>query len=270
MRIKGQELIIESGERKRGNLMPLVETESLVIKSYNLAEADRIVVLLTHDHGVIRGVAKGAKRLKSKFGSGLEPFSIVRVEYFQKDEVELVSIQKIEIVRSNFAAASNPDFLQKFSYLGDLLITFSPPHDPNPTLYRMVKACIDAAAADPGAFLSIGVYFELWLLRLAGFLPDWSKCDDCGRAFDETEGTVVQANHHLVCLNCRRSGTGKPLTGESRAIASAARTLSPFEFARSTADKVEDLQFLSTILRRMISRAIGREIAGETSLAISL
>ena len=64
--------------------MPLIETESLVIKSYGLAEADRIVVLLTQEHGMIRGVAKGAKRLKSKFGSGLEPFSVVKVEYFEK------------------------------------------------------------------------------------------------------------------------------------------------------------------------------------------
>src|SRR6187397_190419 len=111
--------------------MPLVETESLVIKSYNLAEADKIVVLLTRDHGVVRGVAKGAKRLKSKFGSGLEPFSVVRAEYFEKETSDLVSIQKVELIQSNFAAASNPDFLQKFSYLGDILITFSPPHDPN-------------------------------------------------------------------------------------------------------------------------------------------
>ena len=57
--------------------MSLIETESLVIKSYNLAEADRIVVFLTREHGMVRGVAKGAKRLKSKFGSSLEPFSVV-------------------------------------------------------------------------------------------------------------------------------------------------------------------------------------------------
>ena len=54
--------------------MSLIETESIILRSYNLAEADKIVVLLTRDHGVVRGVAKGAKRLKSKFGSGLEPF----------------------------------------------------------------------------------------------------------------------------------------------------------------------------------------------------
>ena len=250
--------------------MPLVETESLVIKSYNLAEADRIVVLLTHDHGVVRGVAKGAKRLKSKFGSALEPFSIVRVSYFEKETSELVSIQKIDLIQSNFTAASNPDFLQKFSYLGDLLITFSPPHDPNETLYRMVKACIETAVANTETLMSTGVYFELWMLRLAGYMPDWSKCDECGRIFNEPEDTSIRANYHLMCSACRRSSGSRVMTGSGRAIAAAARRLSPVDFARFTVGKSEDLKHLSITLKQMISQAIGREVAGETSLAISI
>lgn len=248
--------------------MPLVETESLVIKSYNLGDADRIVVFLTRDHGVVRGVAKGAKRLKSKFGSGLEPFSIVRAEYFEKESSELVSIQKVDLVQSNFAAASNPDFLQKFSYLGDLLITLSPPHDPNETLYRMVKACVETAANDPETIDSTGVYFELWMLRLAGYMPDWNKCDQCGRAFDETEDTSVRADFHLMGEECRRAAGGRVLTGSMRGIAAAARRLSPADFAAFAAGLVEDLKFLSILLKQMISQAIGREVVGETSLKV--
>ncbi len=75
--------------------MGLVETEGLILKSYSLAEADKIVILLTKNEGIIRGVAKGANRLKSRFGGGLEPFSIVRINYFQKEERELVSISQI-------------------------------------------------------------------------------------------------------------------------------------------------------------------------------
>ncbi len=250
--------------------MPLIETESLVIKSYNLGDADRIVVFLTRDHGVVRGVAKGAKRLKSKFGSGLEPFSIVRAEYFEKESSELVSIQKVDLVQSNFTAASNPDFLQKFSYLGDLLITLSPPHDPNETLYRMVKACVETAANDPESIDSTGVYFELWMLRLAGYMPDWNKCDQCGRAFDETEDTSVRADFHLMGEECRRAAGGRVLTGSMRGIAAAARRISPADFAAFAAGLVEDLKFLSILLKQMISQAIGREVVGETSLAISI
>ena len=250
--------------------MPLVETESLVIKSYNLAEADKIVVFLTREHGVVRGVAKGAKRLKSKFGSGLEPFSIVRVEYFEKETSELVAIQKVDLLQSNFAVASNPDFLQKFSYLGDILITFSPPHDPNETLYRMVKACIETASLDTASIPAVGLYFELWLLRLSGFLPDWSKCDGCERLFSVGEVAAIQADLHLRCLDCRRASSGRMLDAEGRDVAAAARRLSPTQFASFAVEKQEAIRFLSGLMKQLITQATGREVVGETSLAISI
>lgn len=247
--------------------MPLIETESLVIKTYNLAEADRIVVFLTREHGMVRGVAKGAKRLKSRFGSSLEPFSIVKLEYFQKETLELVSIQKIELIESNFAAASNPEFLQKFSYLSDLLVAFSPPHDPNETLYRMVKACIETAATEANSLLSVGVYFELWLLRLAGYLPDWSKCDECAKAFDEIEETSIRTNYRLMCSRCARA-SGRTIDISTRLIARNAQKLSPGEFAQSTQENTYDLERLSSILKQIISQSLGREVAGEKSLAV--
>lgn len=245
--------------------MALIETESLVIKSYDLAEADRIVVFFTREYGVIRGVAKGAKRLKSKFGSSLEPFSIVKLEYFQKEAVELVSIQKADLLRSNFEAAANPEFLQKFSYLGDLLVAFSPPHDPNETLYRMVKAAIESASSDATRLLAVGVYFELWLLRLAGYMPDWSKCDQCGRIFDTDEETSLRASHS-ICFSCAPSSRG--LSSQCRNIAISALRISPEQFAKTTADHTDDLKDLSAILKHMISQALCREVVGETSLAV--
>jgi len=249
--------------------MPLFETESLIIKSYNLAEADRIVVFLTRDQGMVRGVAKGAKRLKSKFGSALEPFTVAKLEYFQKDTVELVSVQKAELMQSYFAAAADPEFLQKFAYLGDLLISFSPPHDPNETLYRMVKAAIETASSDTESLLSVGVYFELWLLRLSGYMPDWSKCDECGRMFDDVEMTMLRANYHLICPQCSKSA-GRSMDASTRVISIAARRRSPREFAEFTLRKVGSLEALSAILKEMISQALGREVKGERSLVVKV
>src|SRR5687768_5507300 len=157
--------------------MPLFESESLVLKTYNLAEADRIVVFFTRDHGIVRGVAKGAKRLKSRFGSTLEPFSTVMLEYYEKEDRELVGIRRAELIRSSFLEASNPRFLHTFSYIADLLVAFVPPNDANETLYRMVKACIEAGAESSDSLAAMRLYFELWLLRLGGYMPDWKKCD---------------------------------------------------------------------------------------------
>src|SRR4029079_10951401 len=50
------------------HLMALTETEALVLRTYNLAEADKIVVCLSRSHGLIRGVAKGCRKLKNRFG----------------------------------------------------------------------------------------------------------------------------------------------------------------------------------------------------------
>lgn len=247
--------------------MPLVETEGLVIKSYNLSDADRIVVFLTRDHGLIRGVAKGAKRLKSKFGSGLEPFSIVALTYFQKDSVELVSIQRTELLRSYFAAAADPDFLHKFSYLGDLLAILAPPHDPNETLYRMVRACLEATAAEPARLLAVGVYFELWLLRLGGYLPDWGRCGECRRAFDNAEPADVMPNYHLICARCRRT-SGPVADAVQRSLYTSAQRLSPGEFAGLAHDHDEPLALLSMSLKRMLAAAMGRESVTERTLAV--
>lgn len=249
--------------------MSLIETESIVLKTHDLADADKIVVLLTHDHGVVRAVAKGVKRLKSKFGSALEPFSIVRVTYFEKEGVELVSIQHIDLIESFFEAASDPEFLQKFSYLSDLLTTFSPPHDPNRDLYRMVRACIKAAAGNSAGFAAISVYFESWILRLAGFMPDWQHCDQCRRIIEDHEDAEIRSNFHLICGVCRPSTGSRVVDPRHRALFSAVRKLPPAEFVKFSAGDNERLAMLSGILKRIISHSVGHEIRGEISLGIS-
>jgi len=244
--------------------MALIETECIVLKTYNLAEADKIVVFLSEDQGMVRGVAKGVKRLKSKFGSGLEPFSIVRITYKQKDNIELVGIERAELVRSFFASASDPDFLERFSYLGDLLITFSPPHDPNETLYRMVRACLDTAAGGPDSLLSVGVYFELWLLRLAGYLPDWRACFQCKRALEDGEIAKVGSDFYLYCIVCGPSGNNINADRELRNLFASALRLSPSEFVVFSADDQSRLLELSSLLKRIISQSAGKDvIAGE-------
>jgi DNA repair protein RecO (recombination protein O) len=239
--------------------MPLIETESIVLKTYNLAEADRIVVFLTSDHGLVRGVAKGAKRLKSKFGSSLEPFSVVRLEYFQKDSVELVSIQNVELYRSYFGISRDNHFLETFAYLGDLLTSITPPDDPNNDLFRMVNACLDASLGRSEDLRSIGAYFELWLLRLGGYLPDWTHCEQCARALASEESAELQPSFQLVCARCRPRARTE-VDAEMRGAFQAALGMSPEKFTVYGELRADPIERLSAILRRMLSQAIGREV----------
>lgn len=249
--------------------MALYETKAIVLKAYNLAEADRIVVFLTKEHGAVRGVAKGAKRLKSRFGSGLEAFSIVRLSYFQKDALELVSIRDVELEKSYFAAAAEPAFLQKFSYLADLLLAMTPPHDPNEMLYRMVAACLDAAEAAPETLDRVGLYFELWALRLGGYLPDWSRCDDCTMPFSSTAEANLQMNFHLICEDCKRARSEWVISGAERDIFAAAQKLSPASFSEYCLSMPDEVADISRVMRRIISQVVGREVTEERTLAVT-
>ena len=250
--------------------MGLVDTEGLILKSYSLAEADKIIVLLTQNEGLIRGVAKGAKRLKSKFGGSLEPFTVVNISYYQKEDRELVSIRQIDLVKSHFENASEPLFLQKFSYLVDLLVEFAPPHDPNEKLYRMTKVCLETAAAKPDSLDSIAVYFELWILRLGGYLPNWNVCDMCRRELNPDEQSRLQTNFHLVCENCQNNRHGWMITAQQRLVFINAQKLSPLKFAGFADFLTFDVKEISTVLRRIISQIIGKESVGEKILSAGL
>ncbi len=250
--------------------MGLVDTEALVLKTYSLAEADKIAVLLTANEGLVRGVAKGAKRLKSRFGGGLEPFSVVQISYFQKEERELVSIGRVELVKSFFESASNPLFLQKFAYLIDLLIEFAPPHDPNETLYRMAKVCLEAAAASPTNLESVALYFEIWILKLSGYLPDWSKCEDCEKPLDTNADADLQLNFQTICRQCQKYRGSRTITAQQRKIYAAARKKSPSEFVEYAQAFREDAREISEILRRLISGILGKETVGEKFLTANL
>ena len=144
--------------------MAIFETEALVLRSYNLAEADKIIVCLSRSAGLIRGVAKGCRRLKNRFGASLEPFTLINLTYYEKEHQELVSFRQTEILRSRFNLSGNPSILTGFAYMGDLLIDFSPPHQANDNLYRMALACFEAASQSPDDLESILRYFEVWLL----------------------------------------------------------------------------------------------------------
>jgi DNA repair protein RecO (recombination protein O) len=246
--------------------MGLVETEGLVLKSYGLAEADKIVVFLTQEHGLVRGVAKGAKRLKSKFGGSLEPFSIVRLIYFQKEDRELVSIQQSEIIKSFFGQAVEPHTFQKFAYLVELLSDFAPPSDPNERLYRMAKVCLETSDEHPEKVAQMIFYFELWLLKLGGYLPSWEKCDICKRELGKQETTSLQINFHPACQNCRKTRGDWMIPAEQREIFLVAQRVSPVKFLELTKDRIEDVADLSTILKRLISQVLGRDTVGEKFL----
>lgn len=244
--------------------MPLFNTESIVLRSYNLAEADRIVVVYTNGGGLIRGVAKGARRIKSRFGSMLEPFSEIRIEYFQKEQNELVSIQNAELIRSAFETASDPLLLQTYSYIADLLLEFTPPNDPNGVLYRMLRACIHARITSQAHHESLKLYFETWLMRLDGYLPDWSACSICRRPIAESETAYLRPAFLLACGECSGTTTNTAISPPDRMLQRAIQQVAPDEFLAMSDRETATVRELSSVMSKLIASHSGNAPLGNS------
>jgi len=237
--------------------MAVFETEALILRSYNLAEADKIVVCLSRSAGLIRGVAKGCRKLKNRFGAALEPFTFVNLTYYEKENRELVSFRQVEILKSRFNLSSNAPILTGFAYMGDLLIDFSPPHQANDNLFRMALACFDAASETPDDLDAVLRYFEVWLLKLEGFLPDLRVCANCQRAFED-EVIYLGTDLSLRCSQCSNAGGGA-VSKRLRSHLRTAEKLSPAKFAEAARDvgketKREMAELTFQIIGRVLER----------------
>jgi len=158
--------------------VPLHTAEALVLRTYKLGEADRIVVFLTRDRGKKRGVAKGARRQRSRFAGALEPLTEVRVAYFESERRELFGLNYAETVRSPLSLASSSDSAAAaltgrnmlVEYVAELLDECAQDSDADDRLYRLGASMLDALTAGAPAE-PLARYFEYWLLRLQGVYP---------------------------------------------------------------------------------------------------
>jgi len=163
--------------------MPLYTAEALILRTYKLGEADRIVVFLTRDRGKKRGVAPNARRSIRRFGGALEPLTEVRVAYFEKEQRELVGLNYAETVRSPLGAVS-PESLGYSHYFAELIDEWAADADVDERLFRLGTSTLEALVTGTPTE-ALARYFECWLLRLQGVYPPDQVLSSGAEAFLE-------------------------------------------------------------------------------------
>jgi DNA repair protein RecO (recombination protein O) len=237
--------------------MRLVTTDAIVLRTYNLAESDRIVLCLTRSSGLIRAVAKGARRMKSRFGAALEPFTLIKLTFHEKENRELVTMSAAEILQSHFDLTSDLESGEVLAYMGELVAEFAPPHEADELLFRMLAACVEALAQEKGRERVLTRYFEIWLLRLAGLFPDLRTCAACGSALDAPANVTVDNELRPRCHKCS-PGNASLLSPEVLEIIQATHQLSPANFAEKHRLAERQDAEIGDLTQRLITRAIER------------
>jgi len=215
--------------------MPVYTSEALILRTYKLAEADRIVVFLTKDRGKKRGVAKGARRAKSRFTATLEPLTRAGIAYYERELRDLVRINYVEPQRSALTAVArgtqDASALGHAEYFAELIDEWAPEGHADERLYRLGSSVIDALA-DAVPTDALARYFEFWLLRLQGVYPQLSACPECGGAFDG--GAVMPAREqHYVCRRC--AGGGGCADRSAERVGGTTLSLAAMHFLRTSA-----------------------------------
>jgi DNA repair protein RecO (recombination protein O) len=158
--------------------MPIDQCEAIVLRTYHFADQDKIAVLFSREKGLLRGVAKGARKFGNRFGSSLEPLSVVRVFYYEKERRDLITISNCDLLESFFEIQKDLRTTFTLSYFAELIEEVSPSRAGDEVLYRLLLSVLRCLGAG-GNLPFLTAYFEAWFLRAAGLLPELGRCKGC-------------------------------------------------------------------------------------------
>jgi DNA repair protein RecO (recombination protein O) len=196
--------------------MALRETEAIVLRTYPMREADLLVTLFTRGEGKVRGVARSAKKSKRRFGGALEPLTYVRAFYDVKERQDLVRLDACEVLESPLAAEVTYARAVALGHIAELLDELLPDHESNDAIFRLTLSVLHVLAG-PELWMPV-TYFELWLTRLVGFLPELTECIVCGRGLNGDRAYFHALADGLMCADDKRLASSE-LSNESRAWA---------------------------------------------------
>jgi DNA repair protein RecO (recombination protein O) len=197
--------------------MPARETEAIILKTFPLGEADRLVSFLGRASGRVRGVAAGARRVKNRYGSTLEVLSHVQIWYVERETRELVRIQQCELLESFHKAQSNYELSTGLAVISEVAEMVLPDHEVAEPMFRLILLTVREIERIGDWALPLS-YFAFWTVRLGGWLPRFDRCSSCGTSFGEGAAYHAPWEPGLLCEKCRRPGM-KPLHAEARKIA---------------------------------------------------
>jgi len=202
--------------------MPLVETEAIVLRTHRLGEADKIASLFTRQLGRVRAVAKGALSRRGRFGAALEPLSYIRLWIYDRENRDLQRVGSAEILESFFEMQKDYRVQLAGQYLAEVTERFLPDREVNERVFRLLLAVLRAIKRF-GEVNRPLLFFDYWLLRLGGFLPDLSRCMKCQRQFAEEDGYYDPVAVALVCAQCR-SGPAERISAQALGLVPAFRS----------------------------------------------
>jgi DNA repair protein RecO (recombination protein O) len=186
----------------------LYRDEGVVLRTQKLGEADRIITLLTREHGRVRAVGKGVRRTKSKFGARLEPFSHVDLQLYVGRSLDIV--QQAESIAA-YGDAVVGDYSRYTAGTAMLETAERLTVEEKEPAVQQFLLLVGGLRALAGGLHSPGLVLDAFLLRslaVAGYAASFEDCARCGRPGPHTWFNIAAGG--AVCSTCRPPGSATP------------------------------------------------------------
>jgi DNA repair protein RecO (recombination protein O) len=236
--------------------MALTESEAIVLRTYPMREADLLVTLFTRVEGKVRGVARAAKKSKRRFGGALEPMTYVRAFYDVRERQELARLDSFEVIESPMANEVSYARAVALAHVAELVDELLPDREANDAIFRLTLSVLHAMKGSE-VWMPV-TYFELWLTRLVGFLPELTECIVCGRSLNGSPAYFHALADGLMCVDDKRLASSQ-ISSQSRALAAQMFRAPVDSFLETPWPKAlgADLRkFLIQILQRHIEKKL--------------
>ena len=182
--------------------MALVSSEGIVLKTHALGETSRIAVVYTRDHGLVKLVAKGARKTPSRFGYALEPLTRGRYVYYLKTDRDLHLLSQADTLGPTGSRIKDLERLAHAEAALELIDRLVWGEEPHAELFDLLAAVLEAVTVAPAASLpALTIAFQLQVASLLGYRPRLDACAECGGALSQRR-LFSPARGGLLCDRC--------------------------------------------------------------------
>jgi DNA repair protein RecO (recombination protein O) len=223
----------------------LFKAEAIVLRSIRFGEADRVLHLYTRERGRVGAMAKGVRRVRSRFGGWLSPLFRVQL-VMHEGRGELATVTSASTVNAHASLRDRRDSLQRATQACDAVLRLFDSQEPNPAAYNLLCHELMLLDTEPAAATRAqALAFRLKLLLAAGFLPELAACASCGER--EELGAFSASAGGVVCGSCEAGSF--PLDGAAHEfmVAALARPLAEAPAAPDPALRQADRAIAETL-----------------------
>lgn len=177
----------------------LRRTEGIVLRTIPFGEADLIVTYLTPDFGLLKTFAKSPRKIKSRFGSSLEPLTHSRISFWGKEDAALPRLTQSDIIHPFQSLRDTLDCFLKVSEILELTLHFIPERDANKRVFSLLLSTLKSIESDRNENLLIN-HYKIKFLKFVGFAPKLDFCGRCGK-----NGYCFYISHgSILCEACAK------------------------------------------------------------------